>query len=184
MFLKLILYFLHHSKFLHHANSFILYIVCSIYSIYSIYTIYFSKHTHILEYIFYVYSTSYILKYSKKRLLFSTKNKISSTTSLTSFNRFNFPRFSLLHPEEVDKKLKDFLRSAKLECGLTYIFYIFIFIAVIKNAGLAERGELGGREQRTRNVRGRRNPKKMDTFPILWRENRASLIANFRFAAR
>jgi len=83
---------------------------------------------------------------------------------------------------------KDFPRSAELAYGLTHFLYIFIFIVLIKNAGLAELGEVGDRERRTRNIGGggggRRNPKKTDTFPILWRENRASLIASFRFAAR
>lgn len=39
----------------------------------------------------------------------------------------------------------------------TYVHSIsfFTFIAIIKNAGLAERGELAGRERRTRNVGGR-----------------------------
>ena len=49
---------------------------------------------------------------------------------------------------------KDFPRSAKLAYGLTHFLYIFIFIVLIKNAGLAELRELGGRERHTRNVGG------------------------------
>lgn len=127
-----------------------------------------------------------LIKVFKKRFKKGQKTRKLSSTSLT-FNRFNFPQFIqfITSGRNSTKKTsrKDFSRSGKTRMW-TYVFYIFIFIDVIKNAGLAERGELGGREQRTRNIRGRRNPKKMDTFPILWRENRASLIANFRFAAR
>jgi len=49
---------------------------------------------------------------------------------------------------------KDFPRSAELAYGLTHFLYIFIFIVLIKNAGLAELGEVGDRERRTRNVGG------------------------------
>lgn len=62
----------------------------------------------------------------------------------------------LLHHVEIKEKfhvkISHDQRNSRVDL---HAFHIFIFIAVIKNAGLAERGELGSRERRTRNVGGR-----------------------------